>query len=107
MQREVGAKDVREVERNSASESSDTLAGMQSVALGKTLGDDRLFPGRGGGSNKPSTSFLQYRPAVREVMGSPPPSPAVVPVPVSPSLFVKSPSSPFFIGPATYCGFIH
>ena len=48
------------------------------------------FCGRGGGADETSTTFLLEQPGVREINGSPPPSPATVPVPAPPSLSVQA-----------------
>ena len=77
--REVDTEDARGVDGDPASECSDALNGMPSVALGKTPGDDRLFAEREGDSIKTGTA--SRRSDGHEFTGAPSPSPAAVPVP--------------------------
>ena len=80
----VDAEDVGAADLNPASGNSDALVGMPSAALGKPQGGDRLFAER-------DRRLIETRPApppwksgVREVTGSPSPSPMIDPAPASP-----------------------
>ena len=80
----VDAKDVGAVDSNPASENSGALAGMPSVALGEPQGGNRLFAERDRGLIETSSAPPRWKSGVREVTGSPSPSPMIDPAPASP-----------------------
>ena len=95
VRRKVDAKDAGEADRNPASGDPDTLAGMPSVALGKTQGEvSAVFTQ--GNPVELSTASPRDQSCVCEVTGSSSPSPVTVPAPSAPSLPVPAPSSPSF-----------
>ena len=96
VRRKVDAHYVGEEDWNLVPGSSGALDCTSSAALGKTLGDDRLFLQRDWGPIETSTESRRKRPGVREATGSASSPPTSVPVPASPSLsvLVASPPSP-------------
>ena len=95
VRREVGAQDVGEVVWNSALGSSDTLAGMPAVALGKTQGDGRLSVLRNRDPLEVGTAPRREQQDVHGASGSSSPPPATVPFPESPSSSSGRPPVPF------------
>ena len=87
-----------EADWNPTLESSDESDGLPSVAMGATQGEDWPSPERDGALVEVSATSSREQQDVRDVDGSPPSSPATVPVPASPPLSVKAPSPSVLFG---------